>query len=221
VTPTIANTATPTRGPLDCGGDCDGDGQVSINELILGVNIALGTAAADSCAAFDRNRDGQVSVSELIAASTLRSAAVRRRDRCRGDRAAMGRLTNRSATLLTGFALVAGMLLARPVFAQLDPPTPRRDRDRHETATATRPTRTRRPARDATTPNDTADGAQPDTTRHTDPPRSHPTTGSPTDGDEPRHTDQHATTLRTRRHRAPTRDAANTRPHLTHHHGRR
>ena len=67
VTPTIANTATPTRGPLDCGGDCDGDGQVSINELILGVNIALGTAAADNCAAFDRDRDGQVSVSELIA----------------------------------------------------------------------------------------------------------------------------------------------------------
>lgn len=67
VTPTVANTPTPSRVPVRCAGDCDGDGQVSINELILGVNIALGTAAADSCAAFDRDGDGQVSVSELIA----------------------------------------------------------------------------------------------------------------------------------------------------------
>lgn len=66
-TPTFASTATPTRGPLRCAGDCNGDGEVSINELILGVNIALGTTAADSCVAFDRDADGEVSVSELIA----------------------------------------------------------------------------------------------------------------------------------------------------------
>jgi hypothetical protein len=66
-TPTVASTPTATRGPQQCAGDCNGDGEVSINELILGVNIALGTTAADSCAAFDRDGDGQVTVSELIA----------------------------------------------------------------------------------------------------------------------------------------------------------
>ena len=32
----------------DCVGDCDGDGQVSINELVLGVNIALGSLPVDA-----------------------------------------------------------------------------------------------------------------------------------------------------------------------------
>jgi hypothetical protein len=49
-------------------GDCDGDGIVTINELILGVNIALGNLPVTACPAFDTNRDGQVSIDELIAA---------------------------------------------------------------------------------------------------------------------------------------------------------
>lgn len=36
-----------------CVGDCDGSGAVIINELILGVNIALGTADVSVCTAFD------------------------------------------------------------------------------------------------------------------------------------------------------------------------
>ena len=67
VTPTSASTPTPTPGPADCAGDCNGDGQVSINELIQGVNIALGNAAASTCVAFDRDDNGQVTVNELIA----------------------------------------------------------------------------------------------------------------------------------------------------------
>lgn len=67
VTPTIAATPTATRPPGACAGDCNGDGEVSINELISGVNIALGTSAVDSCRAYDSNGDGQVSVNELIA----------------------------------------------------------------------------------------------------------------------------------------------------------
>src|SRR5262245_11725588 len=50
-----------------CVGDCDGNGAVPINELIKGVNVALGTAALDTCAAFDRNSDGDVRVDELLA----------------------------------------------------------------------------------------------------------------------------------------------------------
>ena len=43
-------TPTPTVGV--CVGDCNGDGEVRINELILGVNIALGNAAVSACASF-------------------------------------------------------------------------------------------------------------------------------------------------------------------------
>lgn len=68
VTETPVVTATPTSGPVRCAGDCDGNGQVSINELIRGVNIALGSAALDDCAVFDVDGNGQVAVNELIAA---------------------------------------------------------------------------------------------------------------------------------------------------------
>src|SRR5215475_6306744 len=53
-----------------CPGDCDGDGEVSINELIIGVNIALGTQAISACPAMDSNGDGAVTVNELIRAVT-------------------------------------------------------------------------------------------------------------------------------------------------------
>lgn len=49
-----------------CIGDCGGDGDVSIDELITGVNIALGNQSLASCPAFDGNGDGQVTIDELI-----------------------------------------------------------------------------------------------------------------------------------------------------------
>jgi hypothetical protein len=52
----------------ECVGDCDGDDKVLVNELIIGVNIALGTDSLDSCPVFDANQDGEVTVSELIKA---------------------------------------------------------------------------------------------------------------------------------------------------------
>jgi hypothetical protein len=54
--------------PPACTGDCDGDGQVTIAELIRGVTIALGTTPITQCSSFDANNDGQVSINELIAA---------------------------------------------------------------------------------------------------------------------------------------------------------
>ena len=47
------STLTPTPTVGACVGDCNGDGEVRINELILGVNIALGNAAVSACASFD------------------------------------------------------------------------------------------------------------------------------------------------------------------------
>jgi hypothetical protein len=52
----------------DCVGDCNGDGMVSIAELITGVNIALGNRPAGDCDAIDRDSSGTVSIAELIAA---------------------------------------------------------------------------------------------------------------------------------------------------------
>src|SRR6185369_13297640 len=51
-----------------CPGDCDGSGTVSIDELILAVDIALDIEGTERCPAADRDGSGTVSVDELIAA---------------------------------------------------------------------------------------------------------------------------------------------------------
>jgi len=51
-----------------CVGDCHDDGAVTVDELVVGVNIALGQAAVETCTALDRNGDGAVTVDELVAA---------------------------------------------------------------------------------------------------------------------------------------------------------
>lgn len=51
-----------------CTGDCDGNGEVAINELLRGVNIALGAQALDECAVFDVTADGAVQIGELLTA---------------------------------------------------------------------------------------------------------------------------------------------------------
>ena len=48
-----------------CVGDCNGDGMVAINELITGVNIALGTQPVSACPAF-ANGQGEVDIAQLI-----------------------------------------------------------------------------------------------------------------------------------------------------------
>ncbi len=58
-------TTTPARA---CDGDCDGDGAVSIDELIAGVQIALAGVGLERCTAVDRDGDGEVSITDLIAA---------------------------------------------------------------------------------------------------------------------------------------------------------
>ncbi len=58
----------PTPRPTRCAGDCNGDGVVGIDELIRGVNMALGNIATVECPAFDGNEDGNVKIDELIAA---------------------------------------------------------------------------------------------------------------------------------------------------------
>jgi hypothetical protein len=63
--PSLSPPPSPTA-TAACAGDCDGDDGVGVSELITGVNILLGSTAADACRAFDRNGDGAVEVAELI-----------------------------------------------------------------------------------------------------------------------------------------------------------
>jgi len=51
-----------------CTGDCSGDERVGVDELIRGVNIALGNQDLDSCVIFDDDDNGSVSIGELILA---------------------------------------------------------------------------------------------------------------------------------------------------------
>jgi hypothetical protein len=64
--PTPTPRPTPTRPP--CGGDCDLNAEVSIDELVRGVAIALGSVPLDECRTLDANADGAVSVDELVRA---------------------------------------------------------------------------------------------------------------------------------------------------------
>ncbi|MEO8604279.1 MAG: hypothetical protein ABI629_17020 [bacterium] len=62
---TVVSFDVSSTGP--CIGDCNGDHQVMVNELIQMVNIALGTANVSTCLAGDPNGDGEVSINEIVA----------------------------------------------------------------------------------------------------------------------------------------------------------
>jgi hypothetical protein len=49
-------------------GDCDLSNTVTVEELIIGVNIALDIAPLTSCPSFDADHSGDVTVEELITA---------------------------------------------------------------------------------------------------------------------------------------------------------
>jgi hypothetical protein len=77
-TPTATSTATPTSTPMpaasptpthkSCVGDCNSTGQVTVDELLTMVNIALGNADVSTCLAGDANHDGQVTIDEILTA---------------------------------------------------------------------------------------------------------------------------------------------------------
>lgn len=56
----------PVAATAACTGDCDAGGSVTVDEIITGVNIALGTAALSTCTAFDASGDSAVTVDEIV-----------------------------------------------------------------------------------------------------------------------------------------------------------
>jgi hypothetical protein len=51
-----------------CVGDCNRDASVTVDEIVTGVNIALGNSSIDTCPAFDGDGSGTVTVDEIITA---------------------------------------------------------------------------------------------------------------------------------------------------------
>lgn len=53
---------------LACSGDCDGNGEVSISELVLAVDLALQDENIGSCTAVDTSHDLRITIDELVLA---------------------------------------------------------------------------------------------------------------------------------------------------------
>ena len=66
-TPTPSPTKTPPPTPV-CGGDCSGDGKVTVNEIIAMVSVALGSTPISTCSAGDADGSGKITVNEIVAA---------------------------------------------------------------------------------------------------------------------------------------------------------
>jgi YVTN family beta-propeller protein len=71
ITPTPTEptaTVTPTVELLGCPGDCDGNSEVTIDELVIGVGIAVGESPSERCPNLDRDRNGVVLIDEMLRA---------------------------------------------------------------------------------------------------------------------------------------------------------
>jgi dienelactone hydrolase len=69
----LLGLASGPVGAADCPGDCDDNGAVTVNELVLGVHLALqgpagGAGVMSVCTAFDLDGNGVVTIDELLEA---------------------------------------------------------------------------------------------------------------------------------------------------------
>ena len=56
------------RVPYNCTGDCNGDEEVTVDEIVVGVQTLLGDRSLAGCEAMDDNHDGMVTIDELLKA---------------------------------------------------------------------------------------------------------------------------------------------------------
>ena len=59
---------SPSPTTAGCTGDCSGDGRITIDEVVRGINIALDRLPLGMCPSFDRNGDIRVGINELMQA---------------------------------------------------------------------------------------------------------------------------------------------------------
>jgi len=63
---TASPTSTATTQP--CAGDCDGSGEVTVDDLLILVNVALDVAPLDACADADTDGSGSIEITEILVA---------------------------------------------------------------------------------------------------------------------------------------------------------
>lgn len=56
--------------PVRCVADCDGSGQVTVDEVVTAINLALATQVEVQCSAADSSGDGAVTIDEVVQAVT-------------------------------------------------------------------------------------------------------------------------------------------------------
>lgn len=56
----------PSAARAQCTGDCNGDSQVDVDELVLGIDLGLVREDVGQCAAFDANSSGSVEIDEIV-----------------------------------------------------------------------------------------------------------------------------------------------------------
>jgi hypothetical protein len=66
--PAVQMALEDNKLPPPCVGDCDDNGAVTVQEVIKGVDIALGSATLDTCRQADADGSGTVTVNELLLA---------------------------------------------------------------------------------------------------------------------------------------------------------
>lgn len=71
-----AGTPIPSS-PDVCVGDCNGDRKVTVDEIVLGVNLVVGTAALSSCGVFDADGKAEVTIDDLVHGIRLLLAGCR------------------------------------------------------------------------------------------------------------------------------------------------
>jgi len=65
--PTPTPSPSPTPPPPPCLGDCDSSGQVTVDDIVLVVNIANGIAPISACPAVDPDHTGTVTIERIVA----------------------------------------------------------------------------------------------------------------------------------------------------------
>jgi hypothetical protein len=66
----LFNFVVHSPGQDGCTGDCNQDGSVTIDEILTGVSIALGSLPANDCPEFDADHSGVVTIDEILSAVT-------------------------------------------------------------------------------------------------------------------------------------------------------
>jgi hypothetical protein len=61
-------TVLPTATPGGCVGDCNTNTEVTVDELLIMVNVALGNRDVSVCQAGDANRNGEITIDEILTA---------------------------------------------------------------------------------------------------------------------------------------------------------